>query len=519
MTNTDFRPPPVDEPPFDPDYDAPSRNGVEPRPTGPQEAGQEAERLYLANLTRHPDTAAKHLEHVDPNDLYQPRHALIHQAIQSIVDDGLVPDNPTLIARLHEHGDLQRAGGNQYLWALRDNGDDLPPIDSQVEHWAKLIREAAGLRKLDNQLIGMRQRIATTNVDDMATTLAELSDLADQVATNFGPSKGDKHARLVLGDTFILDRPRDVPTAWGTQDDVLWAQGEALLIAGPAGVGKTTIAQQVALAGIGIRDDALGIPVREFHRVLYIAADRPPQAARSLERMVTDEHRDLLHEHLVFWKGPPDRDFAKHPDELTRMASLVHADAVIIDSLKDVALGLSDDEVGAGLNTCIQRALVAGIEVLALHHYRKRAQDHANREPKSLDELYGSTWITAGAGSVLSLWGAAGDPVVTIRHLKQPAEEFGPLEITHDHDTGTSSIAPKIDLLAQMRGRGKNGLTPTAAACLLFKKDKPTRNDIEKARRALEKLVTNDLAFKQEPLVTGRGSEAVYLPAARKDQW
>jgi replicative DNA helicase len=193
-------------------------------------------------------------------------------------------------------------------------------------------------------------------------------------------------------------------------------------------------------------------------------------------------------------------------------------DAVVIDSLKDVALGLSDDEVGASLNSAIQRTLVAGIEVLGLHHYRKRSQDHAKKEPKSLDELYGSTWITAGAGSVLSLWGQAGDPVVTMRHLKQPAEEFGPTEITHDHDTGHSSIAPKVDLLAQMRQRGNHGLTPTQAATLISKKDRPTRSDVEKARRQLERLVTRDLAVKQPALLTGRGHEAAYLPAARKDQ-
>jgi replicative DNA helicase len=508
--------PPAEEPPFDPEIDAP------PPHRGPytvQDVAQDAERVFIATLITNPETAAKHLELIDPTDFYQPRHELIHDAIRAVTTEGLVPDHPTLLAHLLEAGTLQRAGGHQYLLALRDVAPVVPPDTNQLEHWAELIRDAAGLRKLDNQLISMRQRIAGTSTENVKNTLAELSDIADQVATNFGPTQGDKHGRLIHGDTFILDRPREIPAAWGTTEELLWAQGEALLIAGPAGVGKTTIAQQVMLAGIGIREDALNVPVRPFKRVLYIAADRPPQAARSLERMVTDDHRDQLREHLVFWKGPPDRDFAKHPDELTRMCELVHADAVIIDSLKDVALGLSDDEVGAGLNTCLQRALVNGIEVLALHHYRKRAQDHANREPKSLDELYGSTWITAGAGSVLSLWGAAGDPVVQLRHLKQPAEEFGPLDVTHDHDTGTSTITPKIDLLAQIRSRGTHGLTPTAAACLISKKDKPTRSDIEKARRQLDRLVTHELAIKQPSLLGGRGAEAAYLPAARRDQF
>lgn len=509
MTTYDDRPPITDEPPEDPDYDTPRP------PQSPLEAAVEAERALLATLLTNPETAEKHLDTVDPADFYQPRHETTWHALKDVVDKGLIPDHPTLLAHLESTGQLQRAGGHVYLLDLRDAA----PLIPQHDHWARIIRDAAGLRRLDTTLIGLRQRLATATAENMRTALEDLSDLADDVAMNFGPGRDDKHGRLITGDTFILDRPETTPAAWGHGNEILWAEGEPLLIAGPAGVGKTTVAQQVMLAGIGLRADALGFPVRPFTRVLYIAADRPPQAARSLERMVTEDDRDTLHQRLVFWKGPPDRDFARHPDELTRMCELVNADAVIIDSLKDVAIGLSDDEVGSSLNTAIQRTLVNGVQVLGLHHYRKRSQDHAKAEPKTLDELYGSTWITAGAGSVISLWGQAGDPVVTMRHLKQPAEEFGPVEVTHDHDAGVSTVVPKTDLLGQIRMRGASGLTPSIAACLMTKKDKPNRNDIEKARRALERLVTHELAIKVAPNGTGRGSEATYLPAARKDQF
>ena len=44
----------------------------------------------------------------------------------------------------------------------------------------------------------------------------------------------------------IFDAPKYVP-AIGVGHDVLWSEGEPLIIAGPPGVGKTTIAQQLAL--------------------------------------------------------------------------------------------------------------------------------------------------------------------------------------------------------------------------------------------------------------------------------
>ena len=47
---------------------------------------------------------------------------------------------------------------------------------------------------------------------------------------------------FVDGGTFILDIPEAIPALWGDGDDVLWAQGESLMIAGPLGLGKTTLA-------------------------------------------------------------------------------------------------------------------------------------------------------------------------------------------------------------------------------------------------------------------------------------
>ena len=53
---------------------------------------------------------------------------------------------------------------------------------------------------------------------------------------------------LLDGAAFALDAPTHVEAVWGDGSRVLWAQGEPLMIAGPDGVGKTTIGQQLTLA-------------------------------------------------------------------------------------------------------------------------------------------------------------------------------------------------------------------------------------------------------------------------------
>ncbi len=271
-----------------------------------------------------------------------------------------------------------------------------------------------------------------------ADEVAVLSDVADDEYLNAliqqyendqaepEPKQPDMwQRRLVRGGSFVLDQPREVPALWGAGDRVLWARGEALMIVGPAGVGKTTLAQQVVIARLGLTSEVLDLPVEPTSsRVLYLACDRPPQIARSLARMVRPCDRELLDDRLMVWKGPPPLDFARHPDTLLDMAQSAQADTVVIDSLKDVALKLTDDEAGSGYNSARQRALAEGVDLIELHHQRKAGSGLAGK-PNSLADVYGSVWITAGAGSVLLVWGEAGDSVVQVTHLKQPAEDVG----------------------------------------------------------------------------------------------
>ncbi len=290
------------------------------------------------------------------------------------------------------------------------------------------------------------------------------------------------------GGSFILDESDRPTSVWGRGTAILSAEGEATVLAGVQGCGKSTLAQQFALGRAGFPEYAelLGLPILPGRgRVLYLAMDRPRQIARSFRRMVGDAWRAELDERLSVWAGPPPFDLARHPYTLRMLAEDAGADTVVVDSLKDAAVGLTDDEVGAGWNRARQGALAAGIELLELHHGRK-GQNGVKRDRLTLDDVYGSTWITSGAGSVVVLSGEAGDPVVSLHHVKQPLDEVGPLTILHDHDAGRTTIHNPTDLAAVARARG--GITALDAACVLHDTDKPTAAQREKARRKLDGL-------------------------------
>jgi replicative DNA helicase len=75
---------------------------------------------------------------------------------------------------------------------------------------------------------------------------------------------------------------------------------------------------------------------------------------------------------------------------------------------------------------------------MLLHHERKAA--NGSRRVHSLDDVYGSTWLTSGLGSVIVLECEPGDPTAELRHLKQPAEPVGPLTLGHDHTAGVTAL-------------------------------------------------------------------------------
>lgn len=314
------------------------------------------------------------------------------------------------------------------------------------------------------------------------------------------------------GGTFILDAPDVPPAIWGSGGDILWAEGETLMIAAPQGVGKTTLAFQVVRARLGLQKDVLGLPVVPTEgKVLYLAMDRPAQARRAAARLFAKDPREVLAEHLVFWKGPPPVDLAKHVGTMAAMCEEVGADTLVIDSIKDAAVGLSDDVVGAMWNRARQIVMELGINVLELHHTRK--QGNNGGEPNTISDIYGSTWITSGVGSVVSLFGDPGDPIVSFRHLKQPMNEIGPFKVIHDHTAGTSAIMQGTDLLDLVKAQGAGGLGVVDAAKALFEKPAPTAPEREKARRKLDRLVEQKLLVRRDG--PSRTSPAVYFLAAR----
>lgn len=307
---------------------------------------------------------------------------------------------------------------------------------------------------------------------------------------------------------FILDEP-DVTAVWGEGQEVLWAAGEVLLVAGPAGAGKSTLAQQLCLSMIGVNEpELLGLPVAVLgghKKVLYVAADRPRQVARSMRRMVGESDRGVLNHRMVFWPGRLLKTVTQEPTVLAYLAQALGAGVVVVDSLKDVVSNLNDDDAGVAIGAAFQAVTDLGIELIALHHYRKSPSGGGGE--RSIDDSYGSALITAKAGSVIFLEGTAGAEVIQLHHQKQPADVVGPMSVLRDRESGGMSVEERVDLVAVCQALGT--LTARQAADALGLEN-PSPADLKRVKRQLGKLVTSGRLV----VLQRKGFEAVWsVPA------
>ena len=289
------------------------------------------------------------------------------------------------------------------------------------------------------------------------------------------------------GLSFVQAVESDAPQLWGAgHGQVIWPAGEPLYVVGPTGVGKTTLMGQMTLGRLGLLREVLGMPIERDERpVLYVAADRPRQIARSFKRMIEPADYETLRDRLKVWEGPLPFTLNGEPDELARFVAEHGAGTLFLDSLKDVALDLTKDDAASRVSRSLQKVIAAGVEIATSHHQRKQQQGAA--KPKSIDDVYGNQALMSGAGSVILLWGKPGDPVVEFTHLKQPMEEVAPHQVVHDHVRGRSRVIDQLNVADVLRSNGT--MTARATAALLFGNDDPTPAEVEKARRRLEAAV------------------------------
>ena len=131
---------------------------------------QEAEQAVLGAMLLDQDAALKAAELLDDSMFYKEAHRILFRAMVSLTERNDVIDPVTLREELAKRGDLDRAGGMEYLAALID----VVPTAANVEYHTRIVRDKAVLRRLVEAATEIIQDVYESKTDS-----AEVLDNAE----------------------------------------------------------------------------------------------------------------------------------------------------------------------------------------------------------------------------------------------------------------------------------------------------------------------------------------------------
>ncbi len=213
----------------------------------------EAEQSLLGGLMLDQRAWDQVADLVSVDDLYRADHRLIFGAIAALAERNQPPDAVTVSERLQQLGQLEAAGGLQYLARLVED----VPSAANIRAYAQIVRDRAMLR----QLIEIGGDIAASAHTTEGLTVAEIVDLAEQRVFEIA-DRGQRRGSGFVQLKQILPRTIDrldvlshstsditgISTGF-TDLDKLTAglqRGELIIIAGRPSMGKTTLAMNLA---------------------------------------------------------------------------------------------------------------------------------------------------------------------------------------------------------------------------------------------------------------------------------
>ena len=138
----------------------------------------DAERSILGAILLDNHSLNAVLERLRPEDFFLDPHRRVYQQMIVLGESQRAIDLVTLTEELHRRGELEAAGGAPYLAALVDG----VPHVSNVEHYARIVKEKAVLRNLIHATHAIQQRAieaeedADTILDQAESSIFQLAE-------------------------------------------------------------------------------------------------------------------------------------------------------------------------------------------------------------------------------------------------------------------------------------------------------------------------------------------------------
>ena len=212
----------------------------------------EAEQSVIGSLMLDNRAWDKVIEHMSAVDFYRKEHQVIFDTIRSLVDANQPFDSLTVTEKLRQQGDLNKIGGESYLFEITNS----TPSSANVISYAMIVRERALLRKM----IEVGSDLVDNALNTEGRSPKDLLDKAEREVYSIAEEqlRGDgpvKVSELLASATKRIDELfhagnaiTGVATEFTDFDNMTSGLhgGDLVIVAGRPSMGKTTFAMNIA---------------------------------------------------------------------------------------------------------------------------------------------------------------------------------------------------------------------------------------------------------------------------------
>lgn len=209
-----------------------------------------AEQSVLGAVFISPETMTSLADELTPEDFYKPANKIVFKTMLSLLEKGEPIDATTMISALTNQGDISNIGGITYVVELVNS----TPTSKNVEHYAKLVKEKATLRKVIADLSDSLSSAYQGDVsigEIIAKTEKSLLDISNQNAgTGFRNVADilDTHMQIVETRSQTDGFVTGLSTGFVGLDKITTGlhEGNFIILAARPAMGKTALALNIA---------------------------------------------------------------------------------------------------------------------------------------------------------------------------------------------------------------------------------------------------------------------------------
>ncbi|MBO1901252.1 replicative DNA helicase [Leucobacter weissii] len=209
-----------------------------------------AEQSVLGGMLLSKDAVADVTGLLRGPDFYVPKHEVVYEAILSLYAQGEPTDAITVTDQLGKTGDLQRAGGAEYLHTVTS----IVPTAANASFYAEIVAEKALLRRL----VEAGTRITQMGYAGEGEAIDLVNNAQAEIYAVTGADQVDDYVPLSLAVEAAVHEIEQaqlhdggmlgVPTGFTELDEKTngFAPGQMIIIAARPAMGKSTLALDVA---------------------------------------------------------------------------------------------------------------------------------------------------------------------------------------------------------------------------------------------------------------------------------